>query len=349
MCLCDVFSPLVDRWRRYCRLQCVLPPHLHHCLSSPLPAPLCSALLALFSQSCVRARKDRKRGMKRTQACVRRRCASPCTLMALHTAACVLALIQYEHAVRQGRIKTSALFERGGSVRSSVSKLWEGILSREEPWIFCRPPSVPRYLQRQLFCLPVCERLCLSVFVYLKHVGTNCLRTTNEQLPYHQSRLSRLCELYYNRYLHTLRGLHTCTHVLMHTHIQPHVRQPSLQTATGEEQLHQRQLSLMLLYLIIFSSLSWLCHFTHFFIPFCFSLFSLFVSYPIFFLTFATLCSTYLPGRFSSKEKWCFFFFCFVLYSSPISGELTFFFFFWNAASKDPYHRFFSVHQPAKT
>lgn len=31
---------------------------------------------------------------------------SPCTLMALHTAACVLALIQCERAVRLGRIKT---------------------------------------------------------------------------------------------------------------------------------------------------------------------------------------------------------------------------------------------------
>ena len=80
---CDVFPPSVDRWR----LQWFLPPHLHHCLSSPLPAllwsPLCSA------QSCVCLcvwEKDRKRDMKRT--CVRRRrCASPCTLMALHTAA----------------------------------------------------------------------------------------------------------------------------------------------------------------------------------------------------------------------------------------------------------------------
>lgn len=53
--------------------------------------------------------------------------------MALHTAARVLALIQYEHAVRLGRIKDGALLERGGSRCSSVSKLWEGILSRGEP------------------------------------------------------------------------------------------------------------------------------------------------------------------------------------------------------------------------
>lgn len=29
--------------------------------------------------------------------------------------------------------KDGALFQRGGSLRSSVSKLWEGILSRGEP------------------------------------------------------------------------------------------------------------------------------------------------------------------------------------------------------------------------
>lgn len=66
--------------------------------------------------------------------CVGRRwCASLCTLMALHTAACVLALIQYECAVKTRANKDGALFERGGSHCFSVSKLWEGILSGGEP------------------------------------------------------------------------------------------------------------------------------------------------------------------------------------------------------------------------
>lgn len=59
---------------------------------------------------------------------------------------------------------------------------------------------------------------------------------------------------------------------------------------------------------VIFSSLtlSRLCHFTHFFprLFFAHSLVLLLLCFPpILFLTFASLCSTYLPGRFSAKEK----------------------------------------------
>ncbi len=112
------------------------------------------------------------------------------------------------------------------------------------------------------------------MFVRFEHVGTNSLRTTNEQLPYHQSRLSRSCELYYNRYLHTLRGLHVCVHVRPHVHTRLS-KLPQLKSSCIKS-------SCLLSHFIsvIFSSLSLshLCHFTHFFfplllIPLCFSLF----------------------------------------------------------------------------
>lgn len=130
--------------------------------------------------------------------CVRRRrCTSQCTLMALHTAACVLTLIQYKHAVRLQRIKT----------------VFEHCLKEE---VHCAPLSVcfgkdsvlrgTLNILRALSVFPlppeaiglsgcVCEYWCFAVFVYLKHVGTNFVSTTNEQFPYHQSHLSRFCEL----------------------------------------------------------------------------------------------------------------------------------------------------------
>lgn len=152
--------------------------------------------------------------------------------------------------------------------------------------------------------------------MYLEQVGTNSLRTTNEQLPYHQSRLSRLCELYYNRHPHTLGGSHTCTHVYMHTEstynrtCSPYSKLPQLKSSCIKGScLSSHFIS------VIFSSLtlSRLCHFTHFFSPFSFLLiplcFSFFVSHPFSFSPFASLCSTYLPGRFSAKEKRCFLFY----------------------------------------
>lgn len=48
--------------------------------------------------------------------------AVACTMMALHTAAHVPPLIRRRRAVRPARIKTGA-FERGGSLRSSVTTL----------------------------------------------------------------------------------------------------------------------------------------------------------------------------------------------------------------------------------
>lgn len=169
----------------------------------------------------------------------------PCTLMALHTAACVLALILYERAVRLGRIK---------AVRCLKEEVHCAPLSASFGRRFCLEENLEYFVGPECFSIPpeaaslsACVRgMCLSVFVYLEHVGTNSLRTTNEQLPYHQSRLSRLCELYYNRYLHTLRGLQACMNVRMHRH--PHMHS-FFQTATAEEQLRQRQLSLISLYL----------------------------------------------------------------------------------------------------
>lgn len=170
-------------------------------------------------------------------------------------------------------------------------------------------------------CLHVSD--CVSLFfVCSEHVGTNSLRTTNEQLPYHQSRLSRLCELYYNRYLHTLRGLHVCVH------IQPHVRTSLLQTATVEEQLHQRQLSLISLYLrhlsLAFLFLTSVTSDIFFFVCLfpCASP-SLFLTQSVSHLYLSLL---YLPAREILLQREVMFF---VLFSSPISGEFTFSFFFF--------------------
>lgn len=97
-------------------------------------------------------------------------------------------------------------------------------------------------------------------------------------------------------------GLHVCAHT------QPHVRTSLLQTATVEEQLHQRQLSLISLYLrhlfLAFLFLTSVTSHIFFFFPFAYSLVLLPLCFlPSLFLTFTSLCSTYLPGRFSSKEK----------------------------------------------
>lgn len=123
--------------------------------------------------------------------------------------------------------------------------------------------------------------------MYLEQVGTNSLRTTNEQLPYHQSRLSRLCELYYNRHSHTLGGSRTCTRVYVHTEstykrtCSPYSKLPQLKSSCIKGScLSSHFIS------VIFSSLtlSRLCHFTRFFSPFSFLLiplcFSFFVSHP---------------------------------------------------------------------
>lgn len=137
--------------------------------------------------------------------------------------------------------------------------------------------------------------------------------------------------------------MHAWTYV--HTAVLPR-RLPFFQTVTVEEHLLQRQLSLISLYLrhlflgYFFSPLS--LH-TFFFSSFAHSPVLLFLCFPPFrFLTFAFVCSTNLPGRFSTKESDAFFllnlyyYFMFILRFWRVH-------FLWNVASKDPYHRSFCV------
>ena len=134
--------------------------------------------------------------------------------------------------------------------------------------------------------------------------------------------------------LRTLWGLHASTHT--HTHGATRARLPPPKTATVEERLHQTQLSLISLYLrhlfplplFIASVTSHICCLL--LIPLCSSLF---VSYPVYVLTFASLCSVYLPGRFSSKRKEKCSFFFYILFFLYI-----FIFHFWRV------HFFFKCH-----
>lgn len=88
--------------------------------------------------------------------------------MALHTAACVLALIQYEHAVRLERIKTGAVWKRRfTSLLCQQALRWGGVLSRGQPWIFSRP-RVFLHTSRGSFFLSACASnhvsLCLCTW-----------------------------------------------------------------------------------------------------------------------------------------------------------------------------------------
>lgn len=147
--------------------------------------------------------------------------------------------------------------------------------------------------------------------MYLEHVGTNSLHTTNEQLPYHQSHLSRLCELYYNRYLHTLRGfthVHACAYAHTHTHIQPHMH-PLLPNCHSLKSscikgscLSSHFISVIFSSLTLFSPLSLHTFFSPFLllIPLCFSLF---VSYPVSFSPFASLSALPTCQRDSPPKR----------------------------------------------
>lgn len=113
------------------------------------PLPLCSLKVAC-------ARKARKRDMKRRRARVRRRrCASACTLMALHTAACVLALIQYERAVRLGRIKTGRCLKEEVHCAPLSASFGRG---------FCLEESLEYFVGPECFSIPP-EAVFLSVCV----------------------------------------------------------------------------------------------------------------------------------------------------------------------------------------
>lgn len=147
-----------------------------------------SLLPSLFSQSCF-CEKDRKRDIKRTQACVRRS-----ALMALHTAECVLALIQYEHAVSLGRMKTARCFREEVRCAPLSASFGRGFCLEGSLEYFVGPEcfSIPPEAAFLSACVWAIVSLCVCV---LWACGIQLLRTTNEQLPY-QSRLSRLCELY---------------------------------------------------------------------------------------------------------------------------------------------------------
>lgn len=88
---------------------------------------------------------------------------------------------------------------------------------------------------------------------------------------------------------------------------------------------------------IIFVWLSCLCHITSRLAPVCFSiLFPNILSH-----TFASVCTTYLPGTFSFKEKWCFYFYFHLPF---LQSSL----FFETPAQRNPYHFFFLSNKPAK-
>lgn len=155
----------------------------------------------------------------------------------------------------------------------------------------------------------------------LEHVGTNSLRSTNEQLPYHQSRLSRLCELYYNRYLHTLRGLHMCVHVRPHVHT-PLSKLPQLKSSCIKGScLLSHFISIIFFLAFSLSPLSLHTFFFFCLFPCAFS--SLFPTQSVSHLYLSLLC---LPAREILLQREVMFF---VLFSSPISGEFTFFFLFF--------------------
>lgn len=107
--------------------------------------------------------------MERQPACV------VCVLMALHTAAYVLSLIRRERIKRLCRLN-----EQVHNAALLSASFGRGFLSRGDHSV-------------GLECL----------FAVWELTPYN----TNEQLPYHQCRLSRSCELYYIRYLHTLTAL----------------------------------------------------------------------------------------------------------------------------------------------
>lgn len=116
--------------------------------------------------------------------------------------------------------------------------------------------------------------------------------------------------------MHVRVHVHTHTHTIARAH-------PSCQTATVEEQLHQRQLSLISLYLrylfLAFSSSPLSLH------TFFFSFGSFPCASPSLFPTqsLSHLCLSllYLPAREILLQREVMFF---VLFSSPISGEFTF-------------------------
>ena len=118
----------------------------------------------------------------------------------------------------------------------------------------------------------------------------------------------------------------TCIHSKGCTRINTHTHTFSFQTATVEEQLHQRQLSLISRYLrhlsllLTRSRLSVTSHIFFFFCSFPCAFFSLCFLSSLFLTFLPSVCSTYLPGISPPKRSDVF-----CTFSCPISGEFTFF------------------------
>lgn len=178
------------------------------------------------------------------------------------------------------------------------------------PECFSIPPEAVFLSDCVFMCVCVCTRWRLAAFVYLKHVGAK--KKTSYALQMSscliiKPALSRSCELYYKRYLHTPSAC-------VDAHIQPLVRAHTPPPGKNPPQLKSGCIKGSCLssrfISVIFSSLSLsrLCHFTRllFFPSSAHSLVllpSLF-SPPDLFFTFASLSA--LPtcrGRCSSKGK----------------------------------------------
>lgn len=201
--LCDVFPPSVERWR----LQCILPRRLHHCLSSLLPAPssLCSlkVLYVCEKKTDIKAKPRRMWGGEGVRLRVRW----------WHFTQQRVSWLWYCTSCKTRANEDAALLERGGSACSSVSKLWEGILSSRRaleyfvgPWVFLDTSGGS-----------VCVCLLVSDCVFLCWCTLNQLSSLeNKQLPYHQSCLSRLYELIITDTWILL--VHSQTHTCNHTY-----------------------------------------------------------------------------------------------------------------------------------
>lgn len=119
-------------------------------------------------------------------------------------------------------------------------------------------------------------------------------RPTNERLPDHQSCVSRSCELYCDRYSRVLR-LRACARggVPINSPAEAPLSKVHLGRQLSETSTYLHHLCLALLPA------------SHHPAPRCRMRLHL-----CFLTTFASVCTTCLPGAFSSKEKWCFYF-CF--------------------------------------
>lgn len=201
------------------------------------------------------------------------------------------------------------LFERGGSLRSSVSNLWERILSRGQPRIFFTP---------KCFLLPQ-EAVFLSACVN-NHVSLClCTWSTWEQTPVVLQMSSCLI---INPIFHAhlnfiitdtcICSACTCMCMRMHIHsfnspcapLSPNClswRAVASKTTVSYLTLPPSSFSRFL------ASVT-----SHIFFLFCSFPCASFSLFPNQSLSHLCLSLLYLPGRFPSKEKWCF---CFIFIS----------------------------------